>query len=214
MTEDELNPTNEMNAETTDERDPETMEAPASEATELEALRRQLAEKQQAYEDLEGQAKRLAADFDNFRRRQAQEKENLIKFAGERILERFVDVLDNFERALDAGRKATDPKDVVTGVEMIHRQLQDFLAKEGVTAMEPEGSPFDPNQHEAVFQQQVDDVPDQTVLEVFRRGYVLNGRVLRHAMVKVADNPAMPQAPTLEQESPGETEQTDSARSS
>lgn len=206
--EDELNPI-EQAPETLEATEPEAAESPTSE---IEELRRQLAEKQTTYEDLEAQTKRLAADFENFRRRQAQEKENLIKFAGERILERFLDVLDNFERALDAGRKATDPKDVVAGVEMIHRQLQDFLTKEGVVAMETVGQPFDPNRHEAVFQQQVDDVPDQTVLEVFRKGYELNGRVIRHAMVKVADNPASP--PTPPQESPDETEQTDSARSS
>lgn len=177
-------------------------------------LRQRLADREQAYADMEGQLRRMAADFDNFRRRQAQERENLIKFAGERILERFLEVLDNFERAQEAGRKATNPEDVVKGVEMIHRQLLSFIEKEGVTPIEAKGQPFDPNQHEAVIQQDADDVPDQTVLEEFRKGYQLNGRVLRHAMVKVANNPTMPAAPTQQTEDTDESSQTDSARSS
>lgn len=168
-------------------------EAPAE--GELGALKARLAEREQACQDMESQLKRMAADFENFRRRQSVERENLIKFAGERILERFLDVLDNFERALAAGEKATEPQQVLTGVSLIYRQLQDFLVKEGVTAMDAKGSPFDPNQHEAVVQMDVDDVPDQTVLEEFRKGYTLNGRVLRHAMVKVANNPSIPAVP-------------------
>jgi molecular chaperone GrpE len=159
---------------------------------EIEALKRSLADKEAAHADLEGQMRRLAADFDNYRRRQAQERENLIKFAGERILERFLDVMDNFERALQAGASATKPEDVLKGVDMIYRQVADFITKEGVVPMDAKGKTFDPNQHEAVVQTDVDDVPDQTVLDEFRKGYMLNGRVLRHAMVRIANNPAMP----------------------
>jgi len=190
-----------------------TSQQPADDAgpaatDELGALKQRLADRDQAYQDLETQLKRMAADFDNFRRRQAQERENLLKFAGERILERFLDVLDNFERALVAGEKATEPQQVLTGVSLIYRQLGDFLAKEGVTPMDAKGSPFDPNQHEAVVQMDVDDVPDQTVLEEFRKGYTLNGRVIRHAMVKVANNPSIPAIPPNPPEAPNATEPT------
>ena len=200
MTEEELNqtfPHVEPGDEARGEAQNEQGEAQAP-GDELEALRRQLAEREAAYADLEGQMRRLAADFDNYRRRQSQERENLVKFAGERILERFLDVMDNFERALDAGRKATNPEDVVKGVEMIHRQLTEFLGKEGVVAMDAKGQPFDPNHHEAVVQTDVDDVPDQTILDEFRRGYMMNGRVLRHAMVRIASNPSMPAGTTPE----------------
>lgn len=205
------------------EEELQTTETPASEPTGAEAtpetpaespetgLAAQLAEKEQQYQELDGQFRRLAADFDNYRRRQSQERENLIKFAGERILERFLEVLDNFERALQAG-DATDPQQLRKGIELIHRQLQDFLSKEGVAAMEPKGQPFDPNCHEAVVQVEAGDVPDQTVLEEFRKGYTLNGRVLRHAMVKIASNPGMPSAPAQEQ--PASDAQTDSASQS
>ena len=189
-------------------------DAPHGAAGDVAELQQRLADREQAYADMEGQLRRMAADFDNFRRRQAQERENLVKFAGERILERFLEVLDNFERALEAGRKATRPEDVVTGVEMIHRQVMSFLEKEGVQPIEAKGQPFDPNQHEAVVQQDADDVPDQTVLDEFRRGYQLNGRVLRHAMVKVANNPAMPAAPIQPADNTDAPSETDSARSS
>lgn len=184
--------------ETTFAAEPETTEAAPSEASveSAEALQARLAERELAHQELETQFRRLAADFENYRRRQGTERENLIKFAGERILERFLEVMDNFERALQAGAKATEPQQVLTGVEMIYRQLEDFLAKEGVAAIEAKGEGFDPTRHEAVMQRDADDVPDQTVLEVFRKGYELNGRVLRPAMVQVANNPGMPAAPT------------------
>ncbi|MNS46650.1 heat shock protein GrpE [compost metagenome] len=179
---------------------------------EVQALKQALADKEAAYTDLEGQMRRLAADFDNFRRRQSQERENLIKFAGERVLERFLDVMDNFERALQAGQKATNAEDVLKGVDLIHRQLKDFLGKEGVTPMDAEGKPFDPNHHEAVVQTDVDDQPDHTVLEEFRKGYLLNGRVLRHAMVRIASNPSMPATAATPSEDSEQAAQTDSAQ--
>lgn len=181
---------------------------------EVQALKAALADKEAAYADLDSQMRRLAADFDNFRRRQSQERENLIKFAGERILERFLDVMDNFERALQAGRTATDAETVLKGVDMIHRQLKEFLAKEGVNPMDAAGQTFDPNQHEAVVQTDVDDQPDQTVLEEFRKGYLLNGRVLRHAMVRIASNPSMPATAAQPSESSDQAAQTDSAQQS
>lgn len=225
MTEEAFNQTSsESTLEETLEAEVDTANEPAPDAPAGDSaeLARRLAEREQAHADTEAQLRRMAADFENFRRRQAQERENLIKFAGERILERFLDVLDNFERAIEAGRKATDPQDVVKGVEMINRQLFDFLAKEGVQPIEAKGTTFDPNLHEAVIQQDVDDVPDQTVIDEFRRGYQLNGRVLRPAMVRVANNPSMPAVPAVPSQSPDTTtenttdepSQTDSARSS
>lgn len=171
------------------------------------------AAKDEAFQDLENQYRRLAADFENFRRRQTLERENLIKSAGERILERFLEILDNFERALQVGERATDPQQVLTGVSLIYRQLQDFLNKEGVVAMDAKGQPFDPNMHEAVVQESSDDEPDQTVLDEFRKGYLLNGRVLRHAMVKIADNPSIPAVPPKPAGEAGADSQNEPARS-
>lgn len=145
--------------------------------------------KDQRISDLEGQLKRLAADFENYRRRQAQEREELVKFAASRVFENLLPVVDNLERALASSKKATDVQQVLTGVELIQRQMVDFLSKSGIVPMEAQGSPFDPNLHEAIAQLETTDAPDQTVLAEIQKGYYLNGKVLRHAMVQVASNP-------------------------
>lgn len=161
--------------------------APETGAAELEA---QLAERNKAHADLENQFKRLAADFENYRRRQNSEREELIKFAASRVLENFLPIVDNFERAIAAAKaENTDKAQVLAGIELIHRQIQDFLSKQGVAEMEAQGKAFDPQLHEAIHQQETTEAPDQTVLNVAQKGYLLNGKVLRHAMVQVASNP-------------------------
>ena len=157
---------------------------------EADAYQQELALREQAYAELESQFKRLAADFENFRRRVTTEREELIKFAGSRVLESLLPVVDNFERALDAMGKATEVGQVHAGVEMIYRQLQDVLSKSGVSPMDAQGKPFDPNFHEAIAQMENPDLPDETVMAEVQKGYLYNGKVLRHAMVQVSRNPA------------------------
>ena len=156
---------------------------------EADAFQQELALREQAYAELESQFKRLAADFENFRRRAVSEREDLIKFAGSRVLENLLPVVDNFERALGAMGKATDVSQVHAGIEMIYRQMQDFLTKSGVAPMEAQGKPFDPNFHEAIAQMENPDLPDETVMAEVQKGYLYNGKVLRHAMVQVSRNP-------------------------
>ena len=156
---------------------------------EADAYQQELALREQAYAELESQFKRLAADFENFRRRVTTEREELIKFAGSRVLESLLPVVDNFERALDAMGKATEVGQVHAGVEMIYRQLQDVLTKSGVSPMDAQGKPFDPNFHEAIAQTENPDLPDETVMAEVQKGYLYNGKVLRHAMVQVSRNP-------------------------
>jgi len=135
----------------------------------------------------DSQLKRMAADFENARKRQATEREELTKFAAERVMLNLLPVIDNFDRALQAARTATDVATVTQGVEMIYRQLQDLLTKTGVAPIEAAGVPFDPNLHEAVVRVPADEnQPDNTVVEEMQRGYLLNGKVIRHALVKVA----------------------------
>ena len=156
---------------------------------EADAYQQELALREQAYAELESQFKRLAADFENFRRRAVSEREDLIKFAGSRVLENLLPVVDNFERALGAMDKATEVAQVQAGIEMIYRQMQDFLTKSGVVPMEAQGKPFDPNFHEAIAQTENVDLPDETVMAEVQKGYLYNGKVLRHAMVQVSRNP-------------------------
>ncbi len=129
---------------------------------------------------------RVQADFDNYRRRTVQEREESAKYCSMRLATGLLPVLDNFERALKA--EGEDLQSFRNGIELIYRQLCDVLEKEGVRPMEAVGSQFDPNLHEAVMQEQSDQYDDNVVIEEFQKGYLLADRVIRPAMVKVAKN--------------------------
>ena len=128
--------------------------------------------------------KRVQADFDNFRRRTTLERQEASKYCSMRLASSLLPVLDNFERALKA--TGDDLQSFKEGIELIYRQLQDVLEKEGVKPMEVVGSQFDPNLHEAVMQEESETFGDNEVMEEFQKGYLLAERVLRPAMVKVA----------------------------
>jgi molecular chaperone GrpE len=162
-------------------------EATAAPQGEAAAGTDRLTQLEQELATRDGQLKRMAADFENARKRQATEREELTKFAAERVMLNLLPVIDNFDRALQAARSATDVATVTQGVDMIYRQLQDLLTKTGVAAIEAAGQTFDPTLHEAVQRVPADaDQPDNTVVEELQRGYLLNGKVIRHALVKVA----------------------------
>jgi len=129
---------------------------------------------------------RVQADFDNFRRRTAQERQEAAKYCSQRLATGLLPVLDNFERALKA--EGEDLHGFRNGIELIYRQLRDVLEKEGVKPMDAVGSQFDPNLHEAVMQEQSDQYDDNVVMEELQKGYLLADRVIRPAMVKVAQN--------------------------
>jgi molecular chaperone GrpE len=127
---------------------------------------------------------RLQADFENFRRRARQEKENLWKYAAEHLVVALLPVLDNFERALEAGGESVE--DFKAGIEMIYRQFQDVLRAEGLSPIPAVGEQFDPARHEAVIQEESADYPENTVLAELRRGYCLKDKVIRPVLVKIA----------------------------
>lgn len=135
--------------------------------------------------DLQGQLLRTRADFDNFRRRTRQEKEELSQFATKKLIADLLPTIDNFERALSALDTVGDDQ-VKTGIEMVHRQLVQVLDGYGVTPMEVLGQPFDPARHEAVMQEPAENETLGTVLQELQKGYLLHDKVLRPAMVKVS----------------------------
>ncbi len=132
------------------------------------------------------QLKRLAADFENFRRRQVQEREDLLKYAGEKTILDILPILDNFERAISSSKTAQDIASVISGVELIQKQLYEAIGKNGVEPIKALDSIFDPNYHEAVQQFVDDNKPDQTVIHELQKGYTLNGKVIRPSMVVVS----------------------------
>ena len=146
--------------------------------------------------ELEDRYVRLFAEYDNFRKRTAKEKEDLYSSAVVEVTKQWLSVLDNIDRALDAAKVAaaedgevdgTEDK-MLQGLELIKKQAQDVLAKINVTEIECErGTTFDPNLHEAVMHTEDDSLGENEVAQVFQKGYILKDRVVRHAVVQVAN---------------------------
>ncbi len=151
----------------------------AGASAELEKLRAESEEYQQ-------RLLRTQADFDNFRRRTVKEKEELGKYASAKLITELLPVIDNFERALSSAGESTDASSYTKGVEMIFRQLEGVLKAEGLTPMEAEGQPFNPEFHQAIMQVESDEHEEGVVVEVVQKGYLLKDKVLRPAMVKVS----------------------------
>lgn len=146
---------------------------------EKEALKKEAEEHYQRY-------LRTQADFDNFRRRVRQEKEEFAKYASQSIIEGLLPIIDNFERAIAASREQSDFDALAKGVEMISRQLLQLLEGEGLKEIEALGQPFNPELHQAVMTVEAEDGTESgMVVEVLQKGYMLKERVIRPSMVKV-----------------------------
>ena len=169
-----------MSNDTTDAA--ENAEAKASEQTE-ESLLTQL---QGDIERFRDHALRTQADFDNFRKRAAREKEDAIKYSNASFLERLIPILDNFELGLTAARGSATDSPIIAGMDMVAKQLTDFLGSSGVEPVNAEGQPFDPNLHEAVAQEESATVPEGIVIRQLRKGFKLRDRLLRPATVVVS----------------------------
>ena len=131
-------------------------------------------------------AMRTAAEYDNYRKRAAREKEDTIRYANQRLLEELLPALDNFEMGMQAA-KADQSSMIYIGMSMVQKQLADFLANQGLVEVPAENQIFDHNLHEAVERQLVgEDVPEGQILRVVRRGYKLRDRLVRPATVVVA----------------------------
>ena len=155
-----------------------------NEAEQTDALQKD--DLQIKYDDLNNQYIRLAADFDNYRKRQAQERENLIKFGTENALEKLIEVLDNFERAQKSLENVDDCAKVKESFDLIQKQVYDTLSKLGLEEINAVGEEFDPNYHEAVMQTPTNEHKEHTVISELRKGYKMGDKVLRPAMVNVA----------------------------
>ena len=138
------------------------------------------------YEKLNNQYIRLAADFDNFRKRQEQERENLLKYGAENTVKKFLEVLDNFDRGLKAIETVDDCDKVKECYNLAYKNFNDTLNKVGLEVIKAEGELFDPNLHEAVMQTPTNDKPEHTIIAELQKGYKLGDKVLRPALVNVA----------------------------
>lgn len=135
-------------------------------------------------------AARSQAELDNFRKRMAREKSEAILYANRSLLEQLFPIIDNFEMGLKAaGESEGDSSLILQGMSMVRKQLDDFLADQGVEIIESDGVAFDPNVHEAIKQEASEDVPEGMILATVRRGYRLKERILRAANVVVSSGP-------------------------
>lgn len=180
-----------------DEQSSENEEIFAAFQQENANLKQLLDEKSQQADLAKAQYARLAADFENFRRRTTKEKENLEIQSKKNIITELLPVIDNFERARTQLKPESDgEKAIHSSYQGVYKTLVECLKKMGVSAMRPEGKEFDPNYHEAMLREPTDKYPEGTVIEQLMRGYTLGETILRHAMVKVA----VPQEPVITSE--------------
>jgi len=133
---------------------------------------------------------RLAADFENYKRRTRQELADRTQYANEELLRRLLPILDNFRRALDHTPAGVDPG-WLEGIKLVARQFEATLAAQGLTPIPALGEKFDPTQHEAIARQETDDQEEGTIVEEMQPGYRLHDRVIRPTLVKVAQPPAL-----------------------
>lgn len=143
---------------------------------------------QQDFDNLNNQYIRLAADFDNYRKRQAQERETLISYGAQDAMKKLIEVLDNFDRAKQAIENTEDVNQVKESFNVLYNQMFDNLSKLGLEVIEAQGQEFNPNFHEAVMQTPTSEHPEHHVIMELQKGYKLGDKVLRPALVNVATN--------------------------
>ncbi len=164
----------------------EQEQEPSGPKTEVEALKERLAESEEKAKQLEDRLLRLAAEYDNYRKRTAKEFDYLCQNANENLISKLLDTLDNFERALDSAKNSGDYESFRKGVELIYTHLKELLEKEGLKPIEAVCKPFDPNYHEAVTQCESEEHEEGIVADEMCKGYMLNEKLLRPSKVVVS----------------------------
>jgi molecular chaperone GrpE len=152
-----------------------------------ESLEKELQEGKKAFEALNDQYLRLAADFDNYKKRVSKEKADLISYGNEELIKSLLSVLDNLERGIEHSDTNTDTSPIIEGLKLVHKQFVDCLEKFGVKAINvSKGDEFDPNLHQAVERVESDEIQPGFVLSELLRGYTLKDRLLRPSLVSVS----------------------------
>ena len=178
---------NEEEVNTESDNSPETEDTTSEEkADNVQAETSDINPLQEKYDTLNNQYLRLAADFDNYRKRNEQEREALLKYGAENTLKKMLEVLDNFERGLKAIETVNDCEKVKECYNLAYKNFTDVLAKAGLETIKAEGEVFDPNFHEAVMQTPTDEKPENTIIAELQKGYKLGDKVLRPTLVNVA----------------------------
>jgi len=162
-------------------------ETPEAEMSELEKAQSEVAEMKARY-------LRAVADMENYRKRMAREKQDIIRSAAGGVIESLLPVLDNMKLGLQAAENHPEAKDVTIGFKMVDDQLKKSLSEQGLEELIPDGETFDPNLHECIAHQPSDEVEEDRVIQTVRAGYRLNDRLIRAANVIVSSGPAQKEA--------------------
>jgi molecular chaperone GrpE len=173
-----INPDHNDKAETKDQTD----EMVKISRSELEDLRKQAAADSEYHDKM----LRTMADMENLRKKLDRDRKDYINYANREMISELLPVLDNFDRALKSVEKTEESAPYLQGVEMIYKQLEELLKKQGMEEIKALGEPFNPHLHEAVQTEETDSCPEDTILDVILKGYLFRGNMLRPAAVKVS----------------------------
>ena len=166
-------------------KDPKTKDGHKSSMSKKD-LNKKLEEVEKEKNELSDRLLRTMAEFDNYRKRVAREKEDLIKYGNEKFAFELLSVMDNFERSLEQAKTSQEVEPVIEGIEMILKQFVGAMEKFHVKPFDSVGEPFDPERHEAMAQQEHDEYEENTVIEEYQKGYCLKEKLLRPARVIVS----------------------------
>jgi len=159
--------------------DQDMPQAPPPDGQEVENLKKER-------DSLHDRLLRKQAEFENYKKRIDREKSEFAQFASAELMKELLNALDSFDLALQNAAKEAGGQNTLRGFELIYKQLQDTLTRFGLKPIEAKGKPFDPNIHQAVSTEVSEELEDNTVIQEMRKGYTLNGRLLRPAMVSVS----------------------------
>ena len=168
---------------------------------ELESLRKDLELKTEEAQTTQDKYLRLAAEFDNYKRRSQRDQSEAIKFANEKLIKDLLPTLDNLERAIQSAKEQSLTGALLDGVALTHKQFLESLTKLGLQQISSLGEEFDPAKHQAVAQVESETAPPNSVLEEYQKGYFLHERIIRPAMVTVAKSQANQETNTNSEQS-------------
>jgi len=155
----------------------------------IDELKKTLSEKEEIVKSLQDKMLYIQADFENFKKIKNKEKQDVLKFGNEVLIKDLLPVVDNLERALEHASKTNDFKSIHDGVKIVLNEFLKVLEKAGVQPVEALGQKFDPNFHEAFFQEERKDVEPEIIVSEHLKGYVLNGRLIRPSLVSISKHP-------------------------
>ena len=151
-----------------------------------EKLTKELDTLKKQFEEEKDRCLRLNAEFDNLRKRNLKERDEFIKYANEKLIQELIDVFESLERGIENAKKTENKDKLIEGMELVYKQFKSVLEKNGLVPIKALGEKFDHSRHEAMIQTLTDEQEEDTILEEFAKGYMLNGKVIRYSKVRVS----------------------------